>query len=222
MFFISFDIDLSNNLQDDKKEQDLFSKDLSEEEKLMYQSLLLSELVPIFLLLAYSLYNLAKYLFKYQQKLQQELVDRIKNNPQLMHKIDKFLNKISKKWNKLNKKLNQVLVKGFTIIYNLALFLLGIEFIVIYFNIVFYFFYNLFKGIKQEFLNLFKYCSNSCYLNSCYPNSCYPNGCCPCFPCNINKCDYNPCYQNIMSDDYYMYNEFDDYYDDYYDCNPYT
>ena len=166
MFFITVDIDLLDKLRDEeavrdekykdsqleenhKIEKELFQNMTSEEERFMYESLLLSELVPIFLLLSYGFSILSKYLFNYQKQLQEELIQKIKDNPELQKKMEKMINKITKKWERLNKKLNLVLTKGFILLYNLALFLLGIEILVIYFSSAFYLFYVFFYILIQ-------------------------------------------------------------------------
>ena len=39
---------------------------------------------------------LSKYLFNYQKELQKELIQKIKDNPELQRKIDNFIHKINK------------------------------------------------------------------------------------------------------------------------------
>ena len=262
MFFISVDIDLLNQLKkretiknneinnethnetnkknklkpQDKLEEDFFRDATPEEEIMMRDSLILSELTPVFLLLSFAFSILSRSLFKYSDKLREELVQNINDNPELQRKIEKLVKKITKKWERLNKKLNLLLTKGFEFLYNLAIFLLSIEIFVIYFASMFYIFYIFFKGIKEQFKQLVQ------QLFSIYQNKCQY---CPCCPYNMSKMQqcqpqyqcqqqYQPQYQcqsnnessfpdecNLI-DDYYMYNEYDDHYDDYYDNGLYN
>lgn len=261
MFLISVDIDLFNKMNQlkDKRnerminnsneritnnrnyiEEDFFRDVTPEEEIMMRDSLILSELTPVFILLSFAFSILSRSLFQYSDKLREELVQNINNNPELQRKIEKLIKKITKKWERLNKKLNLVLTKGFVFLYNLALALLGIEIFVIYFGIIFYIFYIFFKGIKEQFKQLFKPLFKPGF--NVYQNKCQY---CPCCPYNMSKMQqcqpqyqcqqqYQPQYQcqsnneysfqdkcNLM-DDYYMYNEYDDHYDDYYDNGLYN
>ena len=189
------------------------------------------------MLLSYCFSIISKYLFNYQKQLQKELIQKIKDNPKLQKKIDDFIHKINKRWNRLNKKLNLVLTKGFTFLYNLALFLLGIEILVIYLGFVFYIFYVFFKGIKDEFTKIvtyyqYQYKFNPCQYNpyqynpykynTCNPYSFNHNDICSNYPYSYRyHCPRQSCDKDIL-DDYYMYNEYDDYYDDYYDNGLYN
>ena len=258
MFLISIDIDLLNKINQlkDKRnermtnnndermtnnsnyvEKELFEDMTREEEAIMRESLILSELAPVFLLLSFGFSILSKILFQHSYKLREDFIKKVNDNPELQKQIDKLINKITKKWNILNKKLNLVLTKGFVFLYNLALALLGIEIFVIYFSIIFYIFYIFFKGIKEQFKQLFKPLFKTGF--NVYQNKCQY---CPCCPYNMSKMQCYPQYQchpqrqhqchpnneygfqdkcNLM-DDYYMYNEYDDHYDDYYDNGLYN
>lgn len=254
MFLISIDIDLLNKINQlkDKRnermtdnndermtnnsnyvEKELFEDMTREEEAIMRESLILSELAPVFLLLSFGFSILSKILFQHSYKLREEFIQKVNDNPELQKKIEKLLNKITKKWNILNKKLNLVLTKGFVFLYNLALALLGIEIFIIYFGSIFYIFYILFKGIKGEIKKMFNNYQNRCQMCPCCPynmsksysnlqDKCNPYNRCTtqdkCCPLD-QFCPIDECYPQ---DDYYLYNEYDDYYDDYYDYNPYS
>ena len=43
-----------------------------------------------------------------QKQLQEELIQKIKENPELQKKVERMVNKITKKWERLNKKLNLI------------------------------------------------------------------------------------------------------------------
>jgi hypothetical protein len=260
MFFISVDIDLLNQLKkretitnneinnkthnetnkknklnpQAKLEEDFFRDATLEKEIMMRDSLILSELTPVFILLSFAFSILSRSLFQYSDKLREELVQNINNNPELQRKIEKLVKNITKKWERLNKKLNLVLTKGFVFLYNLTLALLGIEIFVIYFGIIFYIFYIFFKEIKEQFKQIFKPLFKP--LFSIYQNKCQY---CPCCPYNMSNISCSPeyqcqtqyqCYPNEydsrdecnLQDDYYMYNEYDDHYDDYYDNGLYN
>ena len=255
MFFISVNFDLLDKLK--KREnitnnktnnetklkpqaklvEDFFRDATPEEEIMLRDSLLLSELTPVFLLLSFAFSILSRSLFQYSDKLREELVLNINDNPELQRKIEKLVKKITKKWERLNKKLNSVLTKGFVFLYNLALALLGIEIFVIYFGIIFYIFYIFFKGIEEQFKQLFKSLfkpgfnvyQNKCQYCSCCPYnmskmSCHPQYQChpqPQYQCHPNN-EYGFQDKCNLMDDYYMYNEYDDYYDDYYDNGLYN
>ena len=248
MFLISIDIDLlnkMNQLKDKRNErmtnnnderitnnnnylkEELFEDMTREEEAMMRESLILSELAPVFLLLSFGFSILSRTLIQKSYKFREEFIQKVNDNPELQKKIEKLLNKITKKWNRLNKKLNLVLTKGFIFLYNVALFLLGIELLVIYFSSVFYILYIFFKGIKDEIKKMFNNYQNRCQMCPCCPynmSKSYSNLQDKCNPYNRRTTQYKCCPLDecYPQDDYYLYNEYDDYYDDYYDYNTYS